>query len=800
MSVFGEFLQTLLLALCTGILAYWVLAHIIRDDPQIITRWGALLAGHRIDGLLFLVVGLFVMCMSVPLVMRYLSLASSRDLAQFDQLVWNSMRGRLLENTFVTDAPLFLGKSFVPILLAFVPLYAVWSNPLILSIGQAVAFASGAFPIYWFARRELGRALAIGVAIAYLLSPTVVNSTLLEFHEIALATPLLCYATFFLLRRNYMAFLVTLGVTLLVKEEIAFVVIAFGVYLFLFQGQRRLGLALAGFGLVWGAFLLQYAIPFFQSSRNFYYFSSGSLSGGAARYGYLGSSFSEILTTLVTRPDIFLPRVVTMDKIAFLLHLLVPLLFLSLAGAEVAFLGLPTLGYTLLSTYPEQYSIQTYYVAPLVPFLFFAAILGLERLVKRFPSGAMKAAWRGALLAMLLAASISSYQLHTLGPLARWYQFDEYTNNRHATLGRTLLRSIPENAAVIAQDDFLTHLSERQFVYEIPLIPDYRQADYLVADRTREWYKVHQTMWEHYLAIGYFDVISDEDGYLIAKRRSPIDLVEIRFGDQMDLAGYTILPTGSLVGGMTLRPTVEWRALRQIAQKYRISAEVTDDLGHVWAVDDHEPQGGNLPTNQWQTDKGIGDQYTLKLPPTMPSGNYQFSLAVYLPEDNGNSYLQGMDPTGNSLGQDVVLDSFKVEKNKSSLAMEQLEIEQPLIVDFGEMRLLGYVPPREKLNAGELLQVGLYWRAREKPRGDYSVVIQLRGADGRSALERASRPAADTYATTQWDAGEVLLDWHDFNIPTDIPIGKYTIVVSMRDAVSGKSMGEATIAMVQVVK
>ena len=82
------------------------------------------------------------------------------------------------------------------------------------------------------------------------------------------------------------------------------------------------------------------------------------------------------------------------------------------------------------------------------------------------------------------------------------------------------------------------------------------------------------------------------------------------------------------------------------------------------------------------------------------------------------------------------------------------------------MRFLGYVPPRETISAGELLQVGLYWRARDKPQGDYIVAVQLRDATGRIAFEHASRPAADAYPTTQWNAGEVLLDWHDFHLPT----------------------------------
>jgi len=75
-----------------------------------------------------------------------------------------------------------------------------------------------------------------------------------------------------------------------------------------------------------------------------------------------------------------------------------------------------------------------------------------------------------------------------------------------------------------------------------------------------------------------------------------------------------------------------------------------------------------------------------------------------------------------------------------------------------EMRFLGYVPPRETVSPGEVLRLGLYWRARGKPRGDYTVVVQLRDRLDQVAFEHATQPAAGTYPTSLWDVGEVLLE------------------------------------------
>ncbi|MDE3091475.1 MAG: DUF2079 domain-containing protein, partial [Chloroflexota bacterium] len=243
------------------------------------------------------------------------------DLAQYDQLVWNSLHGRLLENSLIPDAPLFLGKSFSPILLALVPLYAVWANPLVLITVQTLAIVTTAFPLYWLARQRIGNGLALVVVVAFFLSPVVQFLNLTQFYEITLATPLLAYATFFLLRRHDRGFLVTLAVALLVKEEVALITIAFGMFVMLVRRRWRFGLALTAFGSVWAILLLQVLMPFFRGSAygtTFYYFGTGVVGSAGERYAYLGHNLTEIVRTVLTRPDVVLPHVLIPGKIEFL--------------------------------------------------------------------------------------------------------------------------------------------------------------------------------------------------------------------------------------------------------------------------------------------------------------------------------------------------------------------------------------------------------------------------------------------------------------------------------------------------
>ncbi len=736
---------------------------------------------------------------------------AGHDLGIFDQLVWNSLRGRLFEVSILPDTPVVLGQHFSVMMLAFVPLYALWSDPIVLLVVQTLGIATGAFPIFWFARERIGHGLALVVAVAYFLFPALQWVNLFQFHEIALAIPLLSFATFFLLRRMDKPFLILLVVSLLVKEEIAFIPVAIGVYLFLIQRRRALGLTLAMAGAIWTVVLLQYIIPFFRGSEfngGYYYFGSG-IDAGKGRYDYLGGSLGEIAMTLVTRPAYVLQNVLTAPKIEFTLLLLAPLAFLPLVGADVALMLTPILGASLLSNYAPQFSIYYHYTAAMIPCLFYAAVVGVERILKAQrqdtqriqnseskTQNSKKTRARSSALAVLLFASSSAlYYLQAPGPFAQQFRMDKYQVDAHDARGREFLRAIPPDASVVAQSELVPHLTQRARAYEMPAIPDMRQADYLIGDKTRLWYNVHRGFWESWLATEYFEIVREQDGYFIAKRRALANTRDLHFDDGLTLRGYTIPITTTLRGGMTMRPIVEWRADRALTERYVVNVHLLDSRRHVWARDDREPQDGNLPTRAWEPGAAVGDQYALVLPSTMPPGEYRLTVSVC---DAREQCLRAHEATGADRGDEPMLATVRIEKDKSSITASQLPIEFPYFVDMGELRLLGYAGLPTQGFTGETLPLGIYWRARSKPRGDYAVAVQLRDASGRVALEESARPAGGTYPTAEWDEGEVLLDWHDLAIPPNFKTGEYQMVVILRAVAGQITLGETRVGAVAV--
>ncbi len=803
MTQLRVFFSILLFSIAASALAYGIVQYVpaARKLAHALTatylpRWGDSLCGALVCVYSASLIGLGTLS-------YYALSVSNTDLAQYQQLVWNSLNGRLLENTFIPDAPMFLGKSFTPILLAFVPLYSAWSSPLVLIIIQSLAVGLAAFPIYWLARARLGHLLAITIVAAYFLSASLQNAALDEFHEIVLAIPLLAYAVFFLLRKKYKPLLVCLGVLLLVKEEIAFLVIMFGIYIAVAQKKRALGAGIAFFGALSAVLLLQVFIPYFRGAPagDFYYFGSGWSAGGGDRYGYLGGNLLEIVVTILTRPDLVLQNLFVPAKIEFVFFLLLPLAFVSLLGIEVLALAAPTFGYSLLSNYGWQYSILTAYPAPILPFVYLSAVVGLARGLRwrqpnpdaRFISVSRQA----AIAALIFASSAANYYLFARGPLTKNFSSEKYSVSERSRDGLRLLETIPPDAVVVAQNEFLAPLASRARVYEIPLIPDYRQTDYFFADTTKGYFNVHRSFWEKYLTSGYFQVVA-HDGFLLGKRRAPDQPAQIRFGEQLIFLGHALTPEGPYRGDMVLRPVLLWRAAKPITRKIKFVVQIVDARGHVWAKEEREPQEGALPTTAWQAGTPVGDQFVLNLYPTLPRGNYFLTLAAC--EIGAEDCLEARAESENRLNSEIVLQTFFVEKNKNDFVASDLPIENRHWVDMGEVRLLGFASIRESLSPGELLQVGLYWRAREKPRGDYLVAVQLRDAAGRVAFEHSARPAADAYPTTQWDAGEVLLDWHDFEILPSLPLENYTIYVLLKEVTSSRIAGESKLSAVRVVR
>src|SRR5205085_3907462 len=172
------------------------------------------------------------------------------DLGNMVQAVWATAHGHPLRVTDLHGHQVSrLAAHADPILVLFAPLWWAWPSPEMLLVLQAVAVAAGAFPVFSLARKHLGSdRAALGFALAYLLLPAVQWLTLNEFHPVALATPLLLFAFWYLDEDRLVPFAICAVLACACKEEIPLVVAGFGIWYALSRRRYRPGAAIAACG------------------------------------------------------------------------------------------------------------------------------------------------------------------------------------------------------------------------------------------------------------------------------------------------------------------------------------------------------------------------------------------------------------------------------------------------------------------------------------------------------------------------------------------------------------------------
>ncbi len=338
--------------------------------------------------LLAIVMIVYALEMSRQAVLRYeVFQATAFDLGNLDQVLWNTIHGRLFQ--FTNQAidwygpPTRLAVHFEPIILPLSLLYAFHADPRILLVFQTLVLVSGALPVFLLTRYFLPEWPLLGalMAVAYLLSPALLGVNIFDFHPVALATPLLLYAVLALTYRRYGWFILACVLAAACKEDVPLNVAMLGVLVVWRYKQPRLGTLLIIGGFLWSAIAFLVIIPHFYPGaqhNNFWY-----------RYEQLGSSPGAAIINIIVHPWLLFTTFITLDRLYYLAGLVRSSGFLPLLAPEWLIPALPTLAVNLLSTDPNTYSGVYQYNATIIPFVMIAAIHGTRRLILLWQK------WRG---------------------------------------------------------------------------------------------------------------------------------------------------------------------------------------------------------------------------------------------------------------------------------------------------------------------------------------------------------------------------------------------------------------------
>ncbi len=406
-----------------------------------------------------------------------------------------------------------LGDHFSPAVAVLAPFFRVFPSAATLLVAQALLAAASVFAVSRAARERLGVAPGRVIAVAYGFSWGLQQLAEFDFHEIALAVPLLAFSLSALARGRIKPAVWWAIPLVFVKEDQGFTVAAIGACLII-SGLRAKGPApgpglkdlaergTAGAGvvddpgggrrtaagqflLVWGfawSFLaIGVIIPHFNPAHQYAYWSDGGI---FAPGGHL--SVSGLLGQLAHAWPVKLETVVM---------LLLPTAFTALRSPLVL-IAVPGLLLRFLSTNSSFWGTYWHYNATMMPILFIAAIDALARIsaaahaegglvgLAEWASGrhgpwrAVQAGARRYGAAMMLAIAVPlAFQF----PLSNLWNAQTYRIGPEVASAEAAMAKVPDGATVLTTLDLLAPLAARTDTFWIGNSGNPR-AQYIVFD------------------------------------------------------------------------------------------------------------------------------------------------------------------------------------------------------------------------------------------------------------------------------------------------------------------------------
>jgi uncharacterized membrane protein len=370
---------------------------------------------------------------------------SAYDFGLYEQGVWLLSR---FESPFVT----LMGRNLFGdhssfILLFVVPLYWFVESTALLLILQAFAVAGGAIPVFLASRHLLESApKATLFAALYLLHPAVGWTILENFHPDAFLGPLVATALWAAIVRRWSWYWLAVGLALLVKEDVALVMVPLGVWVSARRDVRR-GLLTVGVSVVTAVVML------FVVMRSF----TGIAFRNSWRipFGGVGGFFS----TLAREPIAVARHFWSEDRPFYLFQMVAPTAFVVLRAPSVALVSSFVLFVNVLSTFWYQHRIEYHYSLVAVPAIVIGAAYAMSRMPRRRHRVVFPVVAASALLAAILWSPL---------PFARNDMSTWPPDHPVALAARSIILEIPQSASVSAHHAVTAHLARRAEVYSFP--------------------------------------------------------------------------------------------------------------------------------------------------------------------------------------------------------------------------------------------------------------------------------------------------------------------------------------------
>jgi len=423
------------------------------------------------------------------------------DLGIFAQVIWNTLQGEWLYSSLKGGICL-LGDHVEAILFLMAPFYALWPDPKMLILLQAIAAGLCIFPIAYLAKEKIqNRWFELALVLAYFFYLPTRNALREDFHPEVLVDVLWLAAFIFLERKRIVLFLLAVLVAVLAKENMMGIAFMLGFYAAVWKKERKLGIGLMAVSMAAFAWEIFWLVP--RLSKGLYFYRGV--------YSHLLQNPVSGLAASLLNPEAG----------EYFVKIFSPFLFLPFFHLPTLSLTFPILFQNIISRNPVTRSLAYHYTSGLTPFLFIAAIYGFCRLREQIPWIAQRQG--------LLAGIFLFVALLRSGP-SEYYYFSEIVSHRspHRDFIREELKKIPQEASVFTHNNLIAQIANRREVHQFNYSPHPNKVemarelktDYVIFER--EFWELGTEPLEEALkdlkGLGYRSEL-ERDGFYILEER-----------------------------------------------------------------------------------------------------------------------------------------------------------------------------------------------------------------------------------------------------------------------------------------
>ncbi len=396
------------------------------------------------------------------------------DLAIFNQVFYNSSLGNLFQ--FTIHPTSYLGDHFTPLLFFLVPFYSLCKSPVTLLFLQSLFLGLTAIPLYLIAKKHLTPWQTLLIIGLYLFNPVTLNINLYEFHFLAFVPFFIAWTFYFYQNNQFKPFLVLIILSLLIREDVSFIIFMFGFIAILDKKRFKWILTPLFLSLIY----------FFTALKIIAHYSSAQTYKFFIYYQWLGENPKEIFINFFLKPHLVLEHIFYLGNLELILGFGLVFLFIPFYRPKYLLLCLGMFMQIILGLPSGELILRTHYGTILLIAFSLAAIFSLKALTvnQKFLNFFKK---NKDLFYLIIIIGLI-YNLLILGPFIAFVQKISKIDYQELKLKNEFIKQIPKKAALVASYDLITNLSSRPQIYSLNYLflgrQQYGAGDYKIPDKT----------------------------------------------------------------------------------------------------------------------------------------------------------------------------------------------------------------------------------------------------------------------------------------------------------------------------